>query len=193
MNWTKCLLAAGLVGLGSPALAQVGGFSGMEFVDAVRDGDDNKAVQLLTVTPAVIDARNGKGETALFVAVVDRDADWTGFLIRKGADPNLASRSGSGDTPLIAAARIGFVDAVDWLIGARAEVDGANRMGETALNVAVQARQREVVRALLNAGADPDKTDTAAGLSPRDYAKRDPRAREILRLIETRMPASSPD
>jgi hypothetical protein len=42
---------------------------------------------------------------------------------------------------------------------------------------------------LLNAGANPDKADSAAGYSARDYAKRDPRAREILKLIDGRTSA----
>ena len=52
-------------------------------------------------------------------------------------------------------------------------------MGETPLIVAVQQRQPPIVKLLLAAGADPDKTDSAAGYSARDYAKRDSRAREI--------------
>ena len=58
-----------------------------------------------------------------------------------------------------------------------AKVDGANRMGETPLIVAVQQRQTPIVRRLLAAGANPDKTDNAAGYSARDYAQRDNRAR----------------
>jgi hypothetical protein len=54
--------------------------------------------------------------------------------------------------------------------------------------VAVQQRQLPVVRLLLDAGADPDKPDSAAGLSARDYAKRDTRARQILQMIETKKP-----
>jgi ankyrin repeat protein len=72
-----------------------------------------------------------------------------------------------------------------------AKVDGANRMGETPLIVAVQQRQTPIVRQLLAAGADPDRTDTAAGYSARDYAQRDPRARDILKLIVDKKPKSA--
>jgi ankyrin repeat protein len=57
-------------------------------------------------------------------------------------------------------------------------------MGETALIVAAQNRHPAVVKVLLALGADPDKTDSAAGYSARDYAKRDTRTKEILKLIE---------
>ena len=40
-------------------------------------------------------------------------------------------------------------------------------------------------------GADPDKADHAAGYSARDYAQRDPRARDILRMIESKKPKST--
>ena len=68
---------------------------------------------------------------------------------------------------------------------AGALVDKANRLGETALIVAVQQRQPAIVSTLLKLGANPDKTDHAAGYSARDYAKRDTRSRELLKLIET--------
>jgi ankyrin repeat protein len=58
-------------------------------------------------------------------------------------------------------------------------------MGETPLIVAVQRREVPIIKMLLRAGADPDKTDTAAGYSARDYAKRDSRNPEILALIES--------
>lgn len=67
-------------------------------------------------------------------------------------------------------------------------------MGETALIVAVQQRQAPIAKLLLEAGANPDKTDNAAGLSARDYAKRDSRSRDILALIEsTKKPAPKND
>jgi ankyrin repeat protein len=89
---------------------------------------------------------------------------------------------------LIAAARVGFEDAVEWLLSLGAKVDAPNRMGETPLIIAVQQRQPQIVRVLLNAGADPDKPDAAAGYSARDYAKRDNRSRQILDLIEAKKP-----
>jgi ankyrin repeat protein len=75
------------------------------------------------------------------------------------------------------------------LISRKAKVNLANRMGETPLIVAVQQRHLPIVRLLLAAGADPDEADTAAGYSARDYAKRDTRSRDILKLIETSKPA----
>jgi hypothetical protein len=41
------------------------------------------------------------------------------------------------------------------------------------------------VKLLLAKGADPDKKDSAAGYSARDYAKRDTRSRALLAAIES--------
>lgn len=182
------LAALSLAVVGAPGRAQFQN-SGTEFIESVRSSNGNRVVELLDAAAnkvELINYRNERGETALIVAAGRRDEEWTGFLLNSQADPNLGDRA--GNTPLIAAARAGFFDGVGWLLGAGAKVDAANRAGETALIVAVQARQPLIVSLLLNAGADPDRTDAIAGFSARDYATRDPRAREILKVIEARKP-----
>lgn len=159
------------------------GYDGDKFVEAVRDRDGAKATELLESRgPVILNARDEKGETGLIVAISDRRADWMRFLLQKGADPDVSARN--GDTPLIAAARIGFTEAASELVRRKAKVDAANRMNETALIIAVQGRHTPIVKLLLEAGADPDRPDSAAGYSARDYARRDTRSREILKLIE---------
>ena len=157
-----------------------------EFIQAVEKSDGDKATQLLTDNPRIVNSRDEKGDTALIVAISREDADWTGFLLKKGADVNLGGRD--GDTPLIAAARVGFEDAIEWLISLGAKVDAPNRSGETPLIVAVQQRQPQIVSVLLDHGANPDRSDTIAGFSARDYAARDNRGRQILQLIEAKKP-----
>ena len=187
MNWIKAFVPAFAVLMAAaPATAQSSFLQG-DFVSAVRSRDGNKAMDLLrSKGNIVLNTRDDKGETALIVAISRRDDQWTGFLLNQGADPNLAARS--GDTPLIAAARVGYLGAAADLVRLRAKVDAANRMGETALIVAVQQRQKEIVKLLLAAGANPDRADSAAGLTARDYAKRDTRSRDILKLIEAKKP-----
>ncbi len=171
----------------TPALAQLGtGPESQQFIEAVEKQDGDKATLLVRSKPRIVDSRNNKGDTALIIALSRSDRNWTGFLLNEGADPNLPGKG--GDTPLIAATRTGFDEAADWLLGKGAKVDGANKMGETALIIAVQQREIPMVKLLLNAGANPDKSDTAAGLSARDYATRDTRSRQILQLIEAKKP-----
>lgn len=181
--------AAALAMLSAPAAAQLSGDSAQEFVDAVQQRDAAKATELIESHPTLVDSRNGKGDTGLIVAIRAADPNWTGFLLQKGADPNV--QGANGDTPLIAAAKAGFDDAVPWLLGLGAKVDSTNRAGETALIIAVQQRDTRLVRTLLNAGADPDRTDHVAGYSARDYANRDNRARDIQKLINDKGPKSS--
>ncbi|MEO8546874.1 MAG: ankyrin repeat domain-containing protein [Sphingomicrobium sp.] len=196
----KRLIVAALIGFGvtgfglvaTPAGAQglAYGGDGEAFVKAVRERDGDKALELLRARSTVLNARDTKGETGLIVAIAQRDDTWAGYLLKEGADPNLPARN--GDTPLIVAARVGFLEAAQWLIGLGAKVDTDNRMGETPLIIAVQQRQVPIVKLLLEFGANPDKADSAAGYSARDYAKRDNRGGELLRLIEASKPKPKP-
>lgn len=180
--------------LSAPAQSQSGrmtqfGPASHNFIKAVRERDGNKMNELLASGPPnLVNQRGLSGELALHITIARSDAEWTGYLLFKGADPNLADKV--GDTPLIVASRVGFTEAIRWLLKRGARVDATNRMGETALIVAVNQRQAPVVRLLLEAGANPDVADAAAGYTARDYAKRDNRSRQILQLIEAKKPSS---
>lgn len=182
MKSLRIVLAAALIGLlSTPVAAQSFGTDSDQFVDAVQKRDGDKAIDLISKHPTIIDAKNGAGDTGLIIAIKANDPDFTGFLLNKGADPNMPGAG--GDTPLITAAKVGFDQAAEWLVELGARVDGTNKMGETPLIIAVQQRDATLVRLLLKAGADPDHTDAAAGYSARDYAARDQRARDILKMI----------
>jgi len=178
-GWVVLAAAAGAIS--APVAAQY--VSDVEpFIEAVRGRDGDKATQLVNDRPTVVNTRNVRGETALTVVLSRSDDLWTRFLLSKGANPNFPAAN--GDTPLLVASRVGFIDAIEILLSLGAKVDAANKMGETPLIVAVQQRQLAAVKLLLAKGADPDKKDSAAGYSARDYAKRDTRSRDILTAIE---------
>jgi len=183
----RFVIVAGLLSLVSaPALSQVA-IASFDFVKAVKEKNGDKVTQLLQSNPpGIVNARDNDGNTALIVAINRQDPDWTSFLIGKGADIDLPGKA--GETPLIASARAGFEEGLEWLVGEGAKVNEANRAGETPIIVAVQQRDLRMVRILLSAGADPDKTDSAQGFSARQYAERDPRARQILESINARRP-----
>ena len=187
-GWLKAGLAMALTLATAPAVGQsqysVNGSEGEAFLEAIEKGDNNKAIPLIEEPGSrVANYKGYKGETALHIATRKRELDWVGYLLKKGADPNVGDNN--GDTALILASRVGFEEAVDWMIQLGARVDTPNRRGETALIIAVQQRQPRVVEKLLRAGANPDKGDHAAGLSAREYAKRDTRNPGLLKLIET--------
>ena len=182
-------LTAGLIvpaAFGVVAPAAYAQFSdSYNFLKAVKDRKGEEAEKFLSEPGSVIiNTRDGStGETALHIVIQRRDSTWLGYLLQKGANPNLADKKGT--TPLMLATQLGYVDGIDWLVRKKAVVDQTNRSGETALILAVQLRNPEVVRALLKAGANPDKTDSRAGYSARDYAKQDGRASAIAAIIES--------
>jgi ankyrin repeat protein len=188
MNYFKiAIVGLNLAAVATPAIAQSGGYDGIQFVDAVRKKEGDKVTEAVRKNgPGIVNAKDVNGDTALIVAITDRNEDFTAYLLNQGADPNLGGKG--GDTPLIAAARVSYQDAAEWLLGQGAKIDGTNRMGETALIIAVQQRQVAMVKLLLSHGANPDKPDSAAGLSARDYAVRDGRSREIIQAIEAKKP-----
>jgi ankyrin repeat protein len=177
------LIALGLASLlAAPAVGQSYVSDAEPFLSGVQDRDGDKVTSLLDTRPSLVNSRNLKGQIALNVVIARSDDTWLRFLLGRGADPNFAASN--GDTPLIAAARVGFTDAIEILLARGAKANTANRMGETPLIIAVQQRQLPAVKLLLAKGADPDKRDTAAGYSAREYAKRDTRNRELLAAIE---------
>lgn len=176
------VMAAALVA--APAAAQVFGSDGEAFVSAMREGEFSKALDLIDKPGSTVaNYRGGDGDAGLHIAVRRRNANWVGFLLARGADPDLGNSA--GDTPLILAARLGFSEGVARMLMGGASVDADNKLGETALIAAVQQRQTGIVRMLLEAGANPDKADYASGYSARDYAKRDSRSTEMVRLMDT--------
>lgn len=154
------------------------------FLKAVRERKGEDAEKFLAEPGSVIiNTRDSStGQTALHIVVDRRDATWLGYLLQKGANPNLADKQGS--TPLMLATQLNFIEGIDWLVKKNAQVDQTNRAGETALILAVQLRNGEAVRTLLKAGANPDKRDSRAGYSAREYAKQDGRASAIVAIIE---------
>lgn len=168
-----------------PLMAQMASGSDSEaFLEAARKADGAKAMELIESRGStVLNYRGYGGDAALHIIARRRDGEWLAFMISKGADPNIGDAK--GDTPLILVSRIGYMEGARTLLAMGAKVDTANKLGETPLIIAVQQRQPQTVRLLLEAGANPDKADHAAGYSARDYAKRDTRSGELLRLIES--------
>lgn len=168
-----------------PAAAQFS--DSYNFLKAVKDRKGEDAEKFINEPGSgsvIINTKDdGTGETALHIVTARRDATWLGFLLGKGANPNIADKKGA--TPLMLATQLGWADGADLLIKLKAQVDATNRSGETALIRAVQLRNAEMVRQLMKAGANPDKQDSVAGYSARDYAAQDGRGSAILAIIES--------
>jgi ankyrin repeat protein len=178
--------------LAAPAPAQQPFSDSFTFLKAVRERDGAKVSDLVAEPGSVvINTRDrGSGEGALHIVVRGRDLNWLAFLLGKGARPDL--QTNRGDTPLTLAAQIGWVEGAEQLLARRASVNLANGRGETPLILATQRRDLAMVRLLLSRGADPKRTDNVAGMSALDYAKQDPRAGMVLKLLEAKVAAAKP-
>jgi ankyrin repeat protein len=69
---------------------------------------------------------------------------------------------GYGQTALMRAAHAGRLEAVEWLITQRANLDHTSKFHLTALMLAVIADHHKVARALVRAGADTSITGSGA-------------------------------
>jgi ankyrin repeat protein len=188
----RALAASALLALAMPALGQMGYSDGFTFLKAVKERDGDKVTELVSQPGSiVINTRDrSSGEGALHYVVRGRDLNWLAFLLGKGARPDLASNR--GDTPLTLAAQIGWLEGAEQLLARRASVDLGNGRGETALIIATQRRDLPMVRMLLGRRADPKRSDRVAGMSALDYAKQDPRAGAVLKLLEAKVAPAKP-
>lgn len=186
MKLQTILLSLSLLVAAAPASAQFS--DSYNFLKAVKDRNGAKAMELLGKGgPTLVDTPDqSTGERAMHLVVKERDLNWVGFLIQKGARIDL--KDGQGNTPLMLASRIGFVDAARVLLARGAQVNASNSTGETPLILAVQRRDLAMTRLLLTQGADLAKRDTATGMTAREYAVRDGRSEAILRAIDETKP-----
>ena len=177
------LAAAAVAAVGVPASAQQTSQS-YQFLEAVkkRKGDEVTKMLASPGTVLVNVRQSGDGEGGLHIVTRGRDLTWLDFLLSKGARPD--TQNNAGETPLMLAAQLGWVEGADALLKRRASVDLANSRGETPLIRAVQKRDLALVRLLLSRGANPKRTDSIAGYSALDYARQDSRASGVAKLLE---------
>ena len=175
-------IVAAMLAVAAPAAAQTYS-DGYLFLKAVQDRDINKVDELLGKPGSVlINSRDiTTGRTGLHIAADRRDAVWLVYLLNRGANPNIADRRGV--TPLMRASQLGFFDGVQHLVSKGARVEAPNETGETPLILAVHRRDTAMMRVLLGAGADPDRSDNS-GRSARDYAEIEGRDSPVFAEIE---------
>jgi len=182
MGLLAALVAAGAM----PAAAQYS--DRFTFLKAVRENDGAKAMEILKKpgSPDLNSRDPSTGETALHIVVRRHDPTWLGFLLARGANPQL--RDNGGDTPLLAATKLSDAAAVQTLLEYRGGVNATDNQGQTPLIVAVQHRDLPILRLLLGNGADVGLADRIAGKTAKDYAADDPRGGPVMKLLETAKP-----
>ncbi len=103
------------------------------FFDAIRAGDGDQAERLLAEDPALADARDQEGSTALLAAVGAHRAALIPILLRGGADPH-AVYAHSAHTPLSWAVTVLALDCARALVAGGVEPDlySAAGLGDVA-------------------------------------------------------------
>ncbi|KAH0559938.1 hypothetical protein GP486_003544 [Trichoglossum hirsutum] len=121
---------------------------------AVRENNRDIVAFLLPLTK---DRTAGQeGFTPLHAAVDRGDVAVVQMLVDAGVDLNLVAGE-YGDTPLMQAVRGNRIDICHLLIGIGADVEATNNLGETALFLASERQQLDVVTDLLGKKADTRK------------------------------------
>jgi len=123
------------------------------------------------------------GNSRLYKALDERDEARALQLIRAGANPQstlgtyapaFVDRDAVQGTPLHFALAQGLPKVAVALLQAGANPHSRNRIGQTALIVAVNRAYTEVVHALLATGADPNAASSSDGETPLHHGPHGP-------------------
>jgi ankyrin repeat protein len=124
-----------------------------------EDGDA-QAIETLIHDPKLdVNAKNEKGETALYVAAWKGNVEVAKLLLDRGVEIN--GRSNNGNTALIHAICVRRTEITRLLIERRAEVNVRGNNGNTALMCAARFESEEIVTLLIDRGA---KVNTRSNL-----------------------------
>jgi len=140
---------------GVTPLAYAAGFGRME------------VLEFLVARGADVNARDPRGLSALLLTVYTGQLQALRFLLDKGADIKPPGPSGMG--PLHFAARE-RAEIAGLLFERMADIGARDDYGNTALILAAREGAQEVVRLLVDAGADPSATNPLTGDGPLDVA-----------------------
>ena len=161
-----------------------------QLFDAIKGGRVDEVRQLVQQKPSLTGARDASGASAILVATYNMKPEIVNALVElgapidifeasvlgkmdrlqeilKGNPARVSEHAPDGFTPVALAAFFGQPLAVNALIGAGADVNAAarNPLKVQALHAAVAGRNLEIVKAVLEAGADPN-AQQQAGFRP---------------------------
>jgi len=161
-----------------------------QLFDAIKAGKVDEVRQLVQQNPSAKLARDASGASAILVAAYNMKPDVVNALLELGAPVDIfeasvlgkvdriqeivkssparvSEHAQDGFTPVALAAFFGQLAAVKALIAAGADVKAAakNALKVQALHAAVAGRNLEIVKAVLDAGADPN-AQQQAGFRP---------------------------
>jgi len=130
----------------------------VRIMQAIRDGERQAFQKQLTDEPKVANLKGPGGSTPLMYAALYADADALRRLLASGADPNI--RNEAGATALMWA--VDDLEKTQLLVEHGADVNASSNDGRTPLLIAtIRAGSTDVVKLLLDHGADPSRSATS--------------------------------
>jgi ankyrin repeat protein len=151
-----------------------------EIADAAMHADKS-ALRTLLQQKADVNAPQADGTTALQWAVRANDLEMTELLLRAGAHPSDANKSGA--TPMLLAAMNGNAAILNRLIQAGADPNTpVSTTGDTALMMAARTGKVDAAKALLDDGAQVNTKETWGGTTALMWAVAE-RHPEVVQLL----------
>jgi ankyrin repeat protein/mono/diheme cytochrome c family protein len=133
---------------------------------SAADGKSLVKVRMVLERGANINARDSRGQNALYYAVYQGASDVVGYLLDKGIEVNVTGdislgTSNQGDTALAMAVQKGQLDMVKQLLARGADVNLKRTSGKSALEVAKEIGRTDVLLLLSSSGRIPADSSPA--------------------------------
>ena len=125
-----------------------------EAFQAVKNNDLPALREVFAKSSEILQSTDHRRDSLLHVAARYGDIDLLAFLKDQGIDVNISRIGNEVYTPLHKACRYGRIDAVKWLLNNGAAIEAGSGRNATPLIAAAMGGNLEVVRLLLEAGAD---------------------------------------
>ena len=132
---------------------------------------------------ADVNGRNDRGQTALMLAVEGQSPEAVGVLLRANADVNAQDQNGDVALGYYLEQVFDAVPFAQALLDKGAQADAPNLDGVTPLMYASRAGTPELVRMLIDAGADPNQGDNAGDVPIGAYIANHPDPVPIARVL----------
>ena len=136
------------------AFALSGTVAAQDTLVAAAERGEILVVRRLLAEGARVDARDGRGRTALLAATQRNHVGVARLLIHEGADVN--AKDFIQDTPFLVAGAEGRAEILKLMLGAELDLKSVNRFGGTALIPACRHGHVEAVKVLLSTAIDKD-------------------------------------